>query len=93
MTTSRDLDKRAQERATNEGMPEAQDRERREFAGETVDKQKALEIIDAILTALERLEQALEHNSAREMDIELNTARIELYELREMVERLEDEDN
>ena len=92
MTTSRDLDKRAQERATNEGMPEAQDRERWEFAGETVDKQKVLEAIDAVLRALDGIQQALLLGELRSIDIELRTAQQELISLRKMLENPEAEE-
>jgi hypothetical protein len=92
MTTSRDLDKRAQERATNEGMPESQDRERWKFAGETVDSQKALEAIEAALRALDGLQQALFVGELRSIDIELRRAQQELLSLRKMIENPEAEE-
>jgi hypothetical protein len=55
-----------------------------------MDKQKALETIDAALLALNGLQQALDLGDMRSVDIELHTAREELMNLREMVEKEKD---
>jgi hypothetical protein len=58
-----------------------------------MDKQKALETIEAAIRALTGLEQAMKHNDERSANIELQILWLELGNLREMVENLEDKDN
>ena len=55
-----------------------------------MDKQKALERIDAAIEALKGVGQALEQNEFWHAVAELGNARQELSMLREMVEDLED---
>ena len=50
-----------------------------------MEKQKALDTIDHALEALKSLEKALEHDDRRVMSLELQTARTEVKNLRQMV--------
>ena len=51
----------------------------------TMDKQKALDTIEHALEALKSLEKALERDDRRVMSLELQTARTELKNLRQMI--------
>jgi len=55
-----------------------------------MDKQKALEAVDAVLLALNGLQQALDLGDMRSIEIELDTAREELMSLREVTEKEKD---
>jgi hypothetical protein len=50
-----------------------------------MDKQKALDTIEHALEALKSLEKALERDDRRVMSLELQTARTELKNLRQMI--------
>jgi hypothetical protein len=63
-----------------------------EFTGDTMNTQRLLETIDAIQIALEGLERALDKSDRRTIDMELETTRLELNNLRELVEKLNDTD-
>ena len=55
-----------------------------------MNKQKAIETIDAAIRALTGLEQAMKHNDERSANIEIQILWLELGNLREMIEKEED---
>ncbi|HLO13286.1 MAG TPA: hypothetical protein VK206_00540 [Anaerolineales bacterium] len=61
--------------------------------GETMDKAKALETIDAAIKALTELEHAIKNNNIRLINMETQILWLELGNLREMVEKSEDKDS
>ena len=63
-----------------------------EFTGDTMNTQRLLETIEAMQIALEGLERALDKSDRRTIDMELETTRLELNNLRELVEKLNDTD-
>lgn len=58
-----------------------------------MNKQKALETIDAAIRALTGLEQAVKHNDQRSVNIELQIVWLELGNLRVMIENIKDEES
>jgi hypothetical protein len=59
----------------------------------TMNKQKALDSVDAAIRALTGLEQAMKHNDERSANIEIQILWLELGNLREMVERTNGKDS